>query len=116
MVPAVPLLVWGVATAPAMQAALGGPWAVALGTGATAGAAAVVGAMRWMTGRPPNYQLPLVSSPMGAVPPTLYLSVFRGIDVTVLVTVPVLVAPTVRVVEVALGLAAVIAAILLARD
>ncbi|HET8717074.1 MAG TPA: DUF6297 family protein [Nocardioidaceae bacterium] len=116
LVPAVPLLVWGVATAPAMQAALGGPWAVALGTGATAGAAAVVGAMRWMTGRPPNYQLPLVSSPMGAVPPTLYLSVFRGIDVTVLVTVPVLVAPTVRGVEVALGLAAVIAAILLARD
>ena len=47
-----------------------------------------------MTSHPPDYRLPLVTSPMGAVPTSLYFSVLRGFDVLLLGTVPLLISPT----------------------
>ena len=47
-----------------------------------------------MTSHPPDYRLPLITSPMGAVPTSLYFSVLRGFDVLLLGTVPLLISPT----------------------
>ena len=47
-----------------------------------------------MTGRPPDYAKPLVSTPAGAVPTNLYGSVLRGFDVLLVAVTPVLFAPT----------------------
>jgi hypothetical protein len=50
--------------------------------------------VRWVTGRPPDYTRPLVSTPAGGVPTNLYGSVVRGFDVLLLTTAPLLIFPT----------------------
>jgi hypothetical protein len=93
-VPALVLVGWALAAAPAVHEAVGGAWGrsvvVALACGVTVAAAAV----RFMTSRPPDYRLPLITSPMGAVPTSLYGSALRGFDVLLLGTVPLLISPT----------------------
>lgn len=81
-------------------AALVVPGGCLLGYGAlVAGAAAapvpialasLAAATRWVTGRPPDYSRPLVSTPAGAVPANLYGSVFRGFDIALIAGVPLL--------------------------
>jgi hypothetical protein len=84
---------------------------VALACGVTVAAAAV----RFMTSRPPDYRLPLVTSPMGAVPTSLYASAARGLDVLLLLSTPLLVAPGTGGAEVSLVLGVVVLAVLLGR-
>ncbi len=93
-VPGLVLVLWGLATAPAVNAAVGGPWSDSLLVAGAAGLAIVAGAVRWTSSSPPDYRLPLVASPMGAVPTSLYGSVLRGFDVLALGTIPLLAAPT----------------------
>ena len=85
--------------------------AVALACGATVATAAV----RWMTSRPPDYRLPLITSPMGAVPTSLYVSVLRGFDVLLLGTVPLLISPTPTGAVWSVGLMALVLSYLVGR-
>ena len=55
--------------------------------------AVLAAAARWVTGRPPDYGRPLVSTPAGAVPANLYGSAFRGFDITLITSLPLLLAP-----------------------
>jgi hypothetical protein len=64
--------------------------------GLTVGACALAGAVRWVTGRPPDYSRPLVSTPAGGVPTNLYGSVVRGFDILLLTAAPMLFAPSVN--------------------
>jgi len=52
---------------------------------------ALAAAARWVTGRPPDYGRPLVSTPAGAVPANLYGSALRGFDVALLTGLPLLI-------------------------
>ncbi len=114
-VPALVLVLWALATAPAVQHAIGGPWgpsiSVALACGVTVAAAAV----RWMTSHPPDYRLPLITSPMGAVPTSLYFSVLRGFDVLLLGTAPLLVSPSPAGAAWSVGLMALVLSWLVSR-
>ncbi len=95
VVPAVVLLVVGLAAAPALAGPAEGPEpATAVALALAVAAAALAAAVRWVSGRPPDYSRPLVSTPAGAVPTNLYGSVLRGLDVLLVALVPVLVAPT----------------------
>jgi hypothetical protein len=114
-VPGAVLVVWSLGAAPAVHDAIGGGWgpsvAVALACGVTVAAAAV----RWMTSHPPDYRLPLITSPMGAVPTSLYFSVLRGFDVLLLGTVPLLIWPTPNGSALSVALMAVVLSFLVSR-
>lgn len=76
--------------------------------------AALAAATRWVTARPPNYGRPLVSTPAGGVPPNLYGSAFRGFDVALLTSLPILIphdGPTISI-----ALSAVVLAVLINRQ
>ncbi|NYD43301.1 DUF6297 family protein [Nocardioides panaciterrulae] len=93
-VPAGLLAAYGLATAGALDGSLGVDPGHAVVFGVVVGAAALAAATRWVTGRPPDYSKPLVTTPAGAVPTNLYGSAARGFDVLVLTTAPVLISPT----------------------
>ena len=92
--PCVVLVLWSLATTPAVHGAVGGSWGSSVAVALACGAASATAAVRWMTSHPPDYRLPLITSPMGAVPTSLYVSVLRGFDVLLLGTVPLLISPT----------------------
>jgi hypothetical protein len=92
-VPGALLLGFGLLTIPALTHAVGGTPSGVLGVAVAAGASGLAAGVRWVTGRPPDYSRPLVSSPAGAVPTNLYGSVLRGFDVLLLTTAPLLLAP-----------------------
>lgn len=118
-IPAALVLLWALATAPAVREALNGAasptWPATLLLCLAVGGTSVTAVVRWMTGRPPDYQLPLVTSPMGAVPTSLYVSAARGFDALLLGSAPLLIAPTTTGAQISLGLDAVVLAILLNR-
>jgi hypothetical protein len=114
-VPALVLLAWSLGAAPAVHAAVGGPWGRSILVAAACGVTVATAAVRWMTSRPPDYRLPLVTSPMGAVPTSLYGSVLRGFDVLLLGTVPLLVSPTGAGATWSVGLMAAVLAFLVSR-
>lgn len=89
VVPLVCLVGFGLAMTPALPPGEQQPL-LGLAAGVTAAAAAV----RWMTGRPPDYSRPLVSTPAGGVPTNLYGSAVRGFDVVLLGCAPMLLSPT----------------------
>ena len=95
VVPGVALLAFGLSTTPALHQALGVTWTESLALGVAVGACALAGTVRWVTGRPPDYAKPLVSTPAGGVPTNLYGSVVRGFDILLLSLAPALFAPTV---------------------
>jgi hypothetical protein len=68
-----------------------------------------------MTSHPPDYRLPLVTSPMGAVPTSLYGSLARGFDVLLLGTAPLLISPTGAGASWSIGLVAVVLSFLVTR-
>jgi len=83
--------------------------------GASAGLAGLAAGTRWVTGRPPDYGRPLVSSPAGGVPTNLYGSVLRGFDVAVLGAVPMVLLPTSGGAMLSAGLCLVVVAWLCGR-
>ena len=115
VVPGVLAVLAGLADAPALARGLELDGPTAVRAGIAVGLAALASATRWVTGRPPNYERPLVSSPMGAVPTNLYGSVFRGFDVLLLTTAPLLLAPNATGALVSAVLAAVVLAYFVGR-
>ncbi|MFD0865948.1 DUF6297 family protein, partial [Tessaracoccus lubricantis] len=53
------------------------------------GIAGFLGAVRWVSARPPDYSGPIMSTGFGAMPPGLMFSLLRGVDMVALVTLPV---------------------------
>ncbi|MCL2784775.1 MAG: DUF6297 family protein [Propionibacteriaceae bacterium] len=87
-------VVWALATAPAF-------WGIGTGaavedlpaaftTAALTAAAGLLAAIRWVTGKSANYSAPMMQTGFGAMPPGLIFNLFRGIDIVVLVTGPML--------------------------
>ncbi|HEU4567336.1 MAG TPA: DUF6297 family protein, partial [Marmoricola sp.] len=90
VVPGVALVLFGLACTPTLHASSDVTSETAVWMGAACGASALAAAVRWVTGRPPDYSRPLVSTPAGGVPTNLYGSVLRGFDIWALTTVPML--------------------------
>ncbi|HET8602647.1 MAG TPA: DUF6297 family protein [Marmoricola sp.] len=115
VVPGVALLLFGLACTPTLHASLDVPWSTAAGMGLACGGAALAAAARWVTGRPPDYSRPLVSTPAGGVPTNLYGSVLRGFDIWAVTTVPMLLWPSSTGVLVSLVLSWIVVQYLVAR-
>ncbi len=114
-VPGAVVLLWGLATTPVLVSIhLGLPDALACGL--AVGVAGGVSVVRWMTGKVPDYRLPLVTSPMGAVPTSLYFSVARGFDVLLLLTTPLLISPTAKGAAWTVAIGVLTLSILLGRE
>jgi hypothetical protein len=114
-VPAAVVLVWALAGVPALGHALEVPDGEAVVLALAVGLTAVTAVVRWVTGRPPDYQLPLVTSPMGAVPTSVFVSAVRGFDVLLVGSAPLLIAPTMTGAEISIGLDAVLLTVLVNR-
>lgn len=115
-VPSVLLVVFGLLVAPALHRAVGGTLTDALLLGIATGVSGLAAGVRWVTGRPPDYSRPLVSSPAGAVPTNLYGSALRGFDVLVLTTAPLLALPDDAGVAISLLLSLAVLAHLTGRE
>jgi len=111
VVPLVSLAVWGLASTAALPAVDGRPL-LALAAGLCAATAGV----RWMTGRPPDYEKPLVSTPAGGVPTNLYGSIARGFDVLLITSAPMLLSYSTKGAAWSVGLCVVVLSFLLGRD
>jgi uncharacterized protein DUF6297 len=81
VVPGLFTIVWSACAFPAIGSA-SASFAVAAGI--------ISGAVRQASARPPSYAGPLVTSPMGAIPPGLFSQPARGFDLLVLCLAPVL--------------------------
>lgn len=93
IVPASLALIWAIVVTPAFLLNLNGQAASVsvsntLWYGVITAAAGLLGAMRWVSAKPANYNMPMVATGAGAVPPGLMFNLIRGIDVAVLVTAP----------------------------
>jgi ammonia channel protein AmtB len=93
-VPAVLVAVWAILTIPAYLGFGDGatqrdPSEAALMAIATA-AAGLLGAVRWVQAKGPDFSAPMISSPSGAFPPGLMTNVFRGFDICLIGTAPML--------------------------
>ncbi len=75
---------------------------------------ALAAGTRWVTGRPPDYGRPLVSTPAGAVPANLYGSALRGFDVALLTGLPLLI-PNSNGAAISMALSAVVLLVLINR-
>ena len=75
---------------------------------------ALAAAARWVTGRPPDYGRPLVSTPAGAVPANLYGSALRGFDVALLTGLPLLI-PNANGDAISVAISAVVLLVLINR-
>ena len=93
VVPGALLLVFGLALVPALHGALDEPWGDSVLAAVAVASVCLAAGARWVTGRPPDYSKPLVSSPAGAVPTNLYASALRGFDVALLGATPLLLSP-----------------------
>jgi hypothetical protein len=63
---------------------------VGLLTALVTGIAGLFGAVRWVTAKRPDFSVPMMATPGGAMPPTLMFNLFRGIDVVAAITAPVI--------------------------
>lgn len=93
-VPAILTVVWIVLTAPAYLGFGEGsearllPEATAMAL--AVGAAGLLGAVRWVQAKPVDFGAPMVSSQAGAFPPGLFTNLFKGFDICVIATAPML--------------------------
>ncbi|NYG57368.1 hypothetical protein BJ980_000291 [Nocardioides daedukensis] len=116
VVPLVLLALHGLATIPVLHSALGLRWDEAAACGIASGLCALAAATRWVTGRPPDFGRPLVSSPAGGVPTNLYGSILRGFDILLLTAAPVLLAPGTTAAMVSVTLSVIVLAVLTGRE
>ncbi len=93
IVPGALAVLFGLASGAAVHTSLELSLAAGMWCGVSVGLAALASAVRWVTGRPPDYSRPLVSTPAGGVPTNLYGSAVRGFDVLLLSTAPLLLLP-----------------------
>jgi hypothetical protein len=57
---------------------------------AACGFASLAATVRWVTGKPPNYAAPMVSTPAGGLPTGVFSSVARGFDVWAFTALPLM--------------------------
>lgn len=93
IVPGVLALIWTVLIVPSTAGVVGGVQRdlmdavlVAMATGV----AGLLGALRWQTAKPVDFQAPMLATSSGAVPPMLIFNLLRGFDMVALVTAPIL--------------------------
>lgn len=115
LVPGAACLAAGLAAAPAIREALATSWADSLLIAAATGVAALASAVRWVAGRPPDYRVPMVSTPAGAVPGSAVAAVMRGFEVALLASLPMLVFPDGRGASASLAISAIVVAVHLGR-
>lgn len=108
------LVIFGLATSPALRHALEVSWSLAIMLGVGVGASSLASAARWVTGKPPDYGRPLVSTPTGAVPTNLYGSALRGFDVLLLTCAPVLLSPGEVAAVISIGISLVVVSVVTA--
>ncbi len=95
VVPAVAALVWVIAVTPAFQG-LGAGSAHLTGVDAfihagVTGLAGLLGAVRWVTAKPPDYNKPMMQmGGFGAMPPGMIGNLIKGVDIVALVSLPLL--------------------------
>lgn len=89
-VPAVLALLWGLAAIPAFIGIANTGTDRSVFDGAAAAlitaAAGLLGAVRWVTAKKPDYQAPMMATSSGAVPPSLVFNLVRGFDMVALIT------------------------------
>jgi hypothetical protein len=116
---AVPLgasILYAATTIPAIDDVVGRGWADAAVVAVAVGASGAAAAVRWVTGRPPDYTRPLVSTPAGGVPTNLYGSVVRGFDILLVTSAPLLFSPGPSGATISLGLTMVVLGYLTGRQ
>jgi len=93
-VPAILVAVWAALTMPAYlgfgDGATKHPIDVAIVMSLATAAAGLLGAIRWIQAKGPDFSAPMISTPSGAFPPGLMTNVFRGFDVCLIATAPML--------------------------
>jgi hypothetical protein len=113
-VPAILAGLWAVATVPAYlgfgDGALQRPVQEAALIAIATGAAGLLAAVRWTQAKGVDFGAPMVASQAGAFPPGLVTNLFRGFDVCIITTAPLLLGGSPWW---SLGIAAIAAAILL---
>ncbi|WP_028658605.1 DUF6297 family protein [Nocardioides insulae] len=113
VVPGAVLLCFGLACAPALP---GADPMTRLACGAAVGIGSCAALARWHLASPPDYNRPLASTPMGAVPTNLYGSAVRGLDIVGLVSIPLLLSPDLTGAAVSLALSGVVLGVLVRRE
>jgi len=92
-VPALVALLWAIAVTPAFWGVTGAHQVglpEAFITAALTAVAGLLAAVRWVTAKSANYAAPMMQTGFGAMPPGLMFNLFRGLDIVVLVTGPML--------------------------
>ncbi len=93
-VPAIATLVWIAAVAPAfIGLGAGGAHLTVVDAAihaAITGLAGLLGAVRWVTAKPPDYNKPMMQTGFGAMPPGMMGNLIKGIDIVAVVTLPIL--------------------------
>ena len=95
VVPAIAALLWVVAVTPAFAGLGTGTahlsWADASIHAGVTGLAGLLGAVRWVTAKPPDYNKPMMQmGGFGAMPPGMIGNLIKGIDIVALVSLPLL--------------------------
>jgi hypothetical protein len=62
----------------------------AVGLSLACGLSSLAATVRWVTGKPPNYAAPMVSTPAGGVPTGVFGSLARGFDVWAFTALPLM--------------------------
>ncbi|QDP98354.1 ABC transporter permease [Microlunatus elymi] len=115
-VPAVIMLIWVALAVPAFLgfgSAQHQPIGTAIEMALATGAAGFLGAVRWTTGKPPNFGGPAMASQFGAIPPGLIFGMIRGFDMCLVITAPMLLGLSPMI---SLVLAVIVALVLLTLD
>lgn len=93
-VPAVLAAVWAVAAVPAFLGLGSGTQhlspVTAIGHALVTAVAGFVGAVRWVSAKPPNYSAPLVQTGVGAMPPGMMGNLIKGFDMVAIIVGPLL--------------------------
>ena len=92
IVPAVLALLWTIGVFPAFLGVAGGVESdpvTAASSALVTGIAGLLAAVRGVSAKPADYSGPIVATGIGAMPPGLLFSLVRGVDIVVLVTLPI---------------------------
>lgn len=94
VVPSLVATFWAIAVTAAFlgfgEAAVRRDPLTAVGMAVATAAAGLLAAVRWTQAKPVDFGTPMVSTPTGAFPPGLMTNLFRGFDICLLVTAPML--------------------------
>ncbi|GAA1922312.1 DUF6297 family protein [Nocardioides hwasunensis] len=88
VVPGAALMVFALATTPTLVDEM--PDGGAINLAIACGLSSIAATVRWVTGKPPNYAAPMVSTPGGGVPTAVFGSVVRGFDVWAISALPLM--------------------------